>query len=354
TEADITTAARVLTGWVIDKNRVDPDTGILTGRPVLSRHDQDDKTFGSAFQNTTIIGATSEDDMYRELQDFVDMIFNQIETARSFVRKMYRFFVKDIIDSDVETDIIQPLADDLYNNDYDHILVLKKLLKSRHFYDVDDKNTTNEIIGGKIKSPLELFCTTVNLLNITNSKLSDLEYSFYREANRVILTNHFSEAGMSLNGPETVEGYPGYYDQTAGYSRAWFKTNILFQRYSYGTSFKRGKVRNTNRNFPYQMDIISWTENNLDDVADSGTPTVPQGAADAYHVVDSMLDYFIPERPVDSRYSYFLQALLGGLSPVNWYFSWREYLDTGETANVKVGLERLYDAIMASPEFQTF
>lgn len=353
TEADITTAAQVLTGWDIDYETSDPDTGIVTAKPNLSRHDQTDKTFSAAFQNTTILGATDEQDMHRELEDFISMVFNQQETARAYVRKMYRFFVKDIIDPEVETDIILPLADDLFNTDYQFIPVLKKLLKSVHFYDLDDAKADDEIIGSKIKSPFELFCTTINLLNLENSKKDDLEYHF-KDGRRAIAIDHFTAVGMDIKGPETVEGYPGYYDETAGFSRAWFTTNIVFQRFSYGTSFKRGRVRNEYRELPYKVDIVSWTVNNIDDGMGIGSPGAPRGPADAYHLVNEMMSFFLPEFPQGPRYNYFLQALLGGLSPTNWYFSWKEYLDTGEVDNIKVGLERLYDAVLASPEFQTF
>lgn len=353
TEADITTAAEVLTGWRRSNNTIDSETGIATGKPFYNRHDKNDKTFSAAFQNTTIVGATSEQDMYRELSDFVDMVFNQKETARAYVRKMYRFFVNDIIDSEIEADIIEPLADDLYNNDYQFIPVLKRLLKSLHFYDLDDSNSTDSIIGGKIKSPMELFCSSVNLLNVEHERKDDLTYYFSKDASFAIELDHFRKVGMDPRGPDTVEGYPGYYDQAQGYSRAWFKSNNVFERYTFGNSFKRGKVRNGNRYFPYKVDLIAWTSENIDG-PEIGTPAAPRGAADAYNLVNNMLDFFLCERPKGPRYQYFLQALLGGLSPINWYFSWKEYRDLGMIDNVQVGLERFYDAIMASPEYQTF
>jgi hypothetical protein len=40
----------------------------------------------------------------------VNLIFQQAETARFLVRKLYRWFVYYVIDAQVETDIIQPLA----------------------------------------------------------------------------------------------------------------------------------------------------------------------------------------------------------------------------------------------------
>jgi len=53
----------------------------------------------AAFQNTRIVGGT---DGLRELNDLVDMIFRQAETARFLCRKLYRWFVYYDIDPVVE------------------------------------------------------------------------------------------------------------------------------------------------------------------------------------------------------------------------------------------------------------
>jgi len=50
-----------------------------------------------------------------ELDDFVDMVFDQLETAKNYVRKMYRMFVRSEWGQDVEDDIITPLAQQLKN-----------------------------------------------------------------------------------------------------------------------------------------------------------------------------------------------------------------------------------------------
>ena len=108
TEADISTAARVLTGFRNSFSTMDTDTNVLRGTTNFNAHDTGNKTFSAAFGNTTITGANNANDMYRELNDFVDMVFDQLETARAYVRKMYRFFVLDKITTEIETDIIEP------------------------------------------------------------------------------------------------------------------------------------------------------------------------------------------------------------------------------------------------------
>jgi uncharacterized protein (DUF1800 family) len=350
TEADISLAARVLTGFKRNNTQVDTDTGIVRGAPSFSKHDKGDKTFGAAFQNTTIKGATSANDMFRELSDFINMIFVQDETARAFVRRMYLFFVSDIISPEVETDIIRPLAATLKANNYNHIIVLKQLLKSQHFYDADDANKTNEIIGGKIKSPNELLRQSLTLLNVTN-KSTDKKQLYYNDYTSIYA--HTAPIGLHPRGPATVEGYAGYY-KGPEFSKNWFLSNFLYQRLSFGKSFLRGKTFNTNNYFPYQVDVVKWVNANIDLPTSPGTPTAPIGAADAKRVVDFMLDYFLPERPTGDRYNYFMSGFLDGLSPINWYFEWKEYLDTKDTSDIKVPLERLLNSIFASLEFQTF
>ena len=169
TEYDIQQAARVLTGFK-DSNfdNKDPETGLATGYANYGNHDKGNKSFSAAFQNQTILGAVDAEDMFRELSDFVEMIFGQMETARAFVRRMYRFFVSDRLTTEVENDIITPLASQLYNDNYDLVNTLKTLLKSLHFYDEDDSSSTDEIIGGKIKSPLELYLSSLNLFDANN------------------------------------------------------------------------------------------------------------------------------------------------------------------------------------------
>jgi len=352
TEADISTAARVLTGLRNSNTTLDGETGVITGRAFSGNHDTANKTFSAAFGNTTITGASSASDMYRELDDFVTMVFDQQETARAYVRKMYRFFVLDNISAEVETDIIEPLATQLRNNGYQHEVVLKRLLKSEHFYDDDDNDSTNEIIGGKMKSPLEMFIVSTNLLDIQNTD-TDLENLFGSPRQHNIHNEHFRNVGYDFRGPNTVEGYPGFYD-APGYSKNWFSANYIYERFTYGISFRRGRRRNTSGYIPYQCDMVQWVENNVDDPNGPGTVPAPVGAADATKLVDDMLTYLLPEMPTGDRYDYFENKLLGGLSPINWYFSWVEYLNTNDDSNVRVGIESLYDAIMSSPEFQTF
>jgi len=79
------------------------------------------------------------------------MIFSQQATAKSYCRKLYRFYVKSEWNQEVEDDIISPLADLLIANNFNLIPVLETLLVSQHFYDEDTINNSDEIIGSIVK-----------------------------------------------------------------------------------------------------------------------------------------------------------------------------------------------------------
>lgn len=343
TETDIIEGARLLTGFKQSETRVDPTTGLPQGRAEYNQHDTDDKTFTAAFGNRTITGATNENDMFRELQDFVDMIFDQQETARAFMRRLYRFFVSDNISPEVESDIIEPLATQLRGDGYVITPTIKRLLKSEHFYDADDNDGSNEIIGAKIKSPLEIYAASVTIweANNLNTAANNSNYENIFKDDHRFLTDFMDEMGMSPEGPETVEGFAGYYKEP-GYSNNWFNTSTSYYRYAVGTSLRRGKVRDSNRDIPFQVNIVSFVDQNVPNPAD-GTALVTE-----------LVDHLFPDMPDQDRFNYFLNELLGGGSLNNWSTSWTDYKSNGDDSTVRVGLENLFNAIMQSAEFQTF
>ena len=88
------------------------------GEPTL--HDFGSKTFSEKFGGTTITpkGRTVKA-VYQEIEDFVDMVFAQPETARHLCRKLYRFFVYHQITEEVEREVILPLAETFQRKNYE-------------------------------------------------------------------------------------------------------------------------------------------------------------------------------------------------------------------------------------------
>jgi hypothetical protein len=341
TEDDIIQAARVLTGFNTQGfSNKDPETGLATGIANYNQHDPGNKTFSAAFDHQTIIGATDAQDMYRELQDFVTMIFNQRETARAYVRRLYHFFVSNRIGPDIEQTIIEPLANQLHAEDYHLENTLKTLLKSAHFYDEDDSSNTDEIIGGKIKSPLELALASINLFDANQMGVLNENPDHYNQTANWFLYRHLSYMGWQFY-PLSVEGYAGFF-KAPSYSKFWFDQATIAYRYRLPFSMIEGRSVKDNRVLPFQTDIVQYFQSAF------------QNMEYADEVVRQFLEVTLPEMPTGERYEYFRQKLLGDLSPINWMFDWRGYLESGNDESVRVALEALFEAVVGSPEFQTF
>ena len=352
TEADIVTAARVLTGWEKTWTRPlggneayrDSDTGITRGRPNFLEHDLDDKTFTSAFNNTTILAAVDEADMFRELDDFVEMIFAQPETAKNICRKLYRYFVHHNITEEIELDIITPLSQTLIGDDYDLEPTIKQLLFSQHFYDQGDGDTTDDVIGGIIKSPMENWIQAATFFNIQVpdpvTEGRDHYLKWYWESVALVL---HEGAGMTFFRPENVAGYPAYY-QAPGYDKNWFGGSTLITRYKLPEILLRGRrvlAEGDSRAVP--LDIVRFIQN-------SGVVSDPANGAE---IVDNLIGYLFAETPLTARRDYLLNELfLDDLSLINWQFEWQAYENTGNADNVKIPLERLFTALISSQEFQ--
>lgn len=361
TEADIGEASKVFTGFYAAKteeyrNNFDPDTGLTQGKARDSKHDNSDKTFSAAFGNAVIVGAVDEPDNYRELSDFVDLVFNQLETARAYCRRVYRYFVCDIIDAEIESDIIEPLAIELHANSYNLEITLKHLLKSLHFYDEDDSNNIDELIGSKLKSPLMLWMQAATYLDM-GSKLpaiTDVE-NFFDKIWITSVEQNLDDMGQTFY-PSTVEGHPGYF-KSPNFSRNWFDAATIASRYRMmesiltGQKIRGGSMLNSGDN-SFQADVPAlvaaiYTNQDAADmlliqILESTLVELPEG-------------YDVPG-DTTKRYNYFREGLLGGLSTINWMFEWQNAQagDPDAIASSKVALDRLFRVIMSSPEYQVF
>lgn len=350
TEDDIVQAARVFTGWRLRQQRdnYDPETNIPRGTTTLSRHDTGNKTFSSKFQNKVIPGATTAAAMYTELDTFVNMVFEHPETARNFVRRIYRYFVHTNITQEIELDIIEPLADLLRTSNYEILPVLRKLLKSQHFFDLDDSTNADEIIGGLIRSPLELSLQSISFFGVTipNPLTENVKhyFTFYGSA---VMDRMLLLANMNLFFPPDVAGYSAYH-QAPDYNRHWFNSTSIIARYKLPQMLLTGKRSiggSPTSSIGIKVDIVPWVRN-------SGITIDP---SNPFYLVRDLLDYMLPVEVDEERFLYFYdQIFLDGLPPEDWTYEWQNYLSTNNQTEVKIPLERLINHIMFSPEYQTF
>lgn len=349
TEDDIVEASKVLTGFRTRFNRdvVDDETGIPRGDAVFAQHSTGNKTFSSKFNNTVIQGATNAAGMWVELQAFVDMIFAQPETAKNLCRRLYRYFVSKSITAEIETDIIGPLANTLISNNFEIKPVLQQLLQSQHFFDADDADDTDEIVGGMLKSPLELNFHAMSFFGMPLPDPIANTSGYFQLFERGMMQRAFSTANFPLFFPSDVAGYPAYY-QAPDYSHHWFSSSTIITRYKLPAMLLSGTLTigtQTGQQLGTKLNIAPW-------VRDSGAISNP---FDSQVLVEDLLKYLLPEDVDTDRFNYFhIQVFLDNLPPADWTYEWENYLSTNDATEVTLALERLIKAILFSPEYQTF
>jgi uncharacterized protein (DUF1800 family) len=355
TEQDVTEAARLLTGFRLNNSwdnplYWDPLTGLPQARLDASKHDDTDKVFSHRFQDQIILGQGTEAGMLIELQQFVDMIFAQDATAVAIVRRLYRFFVRYEISQEIEADIIQPLANTLRTQNYVLIPVLKQLLKSVHFYDEDDADSTDEVIGALIKSPLEIQLGMMRYfqLPIPEPEL-DLFHAYVTFYNFGVQKLQ-SEACFDLFAPPEVAGYQPIY-QAPEYNRLWISAKSIPARYAIADELLDGPAH-------LQLDVMGFISdptyiNDFQGMDILGNPGPHPGARIPLHLLQQLLPYLLPEDLPPDRLDYFYtEVLLDNLPEEDWLYEWDDYVSSGDDTNVKPVIKRLIRAIVQSPEYQ--
>lgn len=349
TEEDIAQAARVFTGFRARsyRDQIDPETGIPRGRAVISDHDTGDKAFSERFQHRIIPGAKTAEGMWLELQTFVDMVFDQEATATTFCRRLYRWFVGKKLTPEIEQDVIAPLADRLRTGNYEVKPVLEMLLQSRHFFDADDQNSTDEIVGSLIRSPLDMALQTLSFFDVplANPK-ENPKLLYHLQMSIGVGDGLLSDAGFPLFDPADVAGYPAYYQEPV-FSREWFNTRTIIPRYKFPSKLLSGKVNygpNPEILLHFRLDIAAWARQSK----------VLSNPADPTALVQDLLRYLFPEPVASDRLDYFCQEVfLNHLPPADWTYEWEYFITSGNDSAVKIPLEKLIHAVMYAPEFQT-
>ena len=354
-ESDISVAAELLTGFTTYGRRntsvADPDTGILAGRAIPSRHTPGDKQFSNKFSgdnkveglaNPTVAG------MKNELDQFIDMVFNQFATAENYARKMYKFYVSNNVDEVCVT----ALANDLVSNGFKHMQTIKKLLKSDHFY---SRCSTDYGGGDILKSPFELLAEGMsffgtNLPEITDpTDLLQIERHFRRFGSIYMFNDIGENGGMKLFGPPSVAGYPAYYQEPL-FDRNWYNPGTITTRY--GIAEKLVKFYS---NIYTNIDTLAYTlflheQRNIE-------------VSNANLLLDEIVDYLLPQELTAARRTILLNIFLFDEAPQNWYQEWTLYyggtlLDgtvvsgSGIDTGVRPHLDALVIAALASQEYQ--
>ena len=355
---DIPEVARILTGWRFDKSdrpsmplNGTANGNLPTGYALPDEHDFDAKQLSEYFDNYQIddwdpTGKSESDkkaQMESELRGLIDKILEQDETAKYICRKLYRFFVSRNISEEIEDDIIVPLAATFRTN-YNLTEVITQLLKSKHFYDADDTNSSDEIIGGLIKSPLELLLQTITLLNfpvpdpITNG---ELHYRVFYE--NTIIKKFLDISAQPIFGDVNTPpaGFPAHYS-SPNFDKSWFNSSTIIPRYNI-------------------CKIVFFKGNFGFNPGDFIKEVVPN-PSDPEEIVDVLTDMLFPETPSQERKQYFIDTFLfdggsllqqGDEKYYYWNSLWSDYLGGKKENTVHGILESLIEALIWSQEYQT-
>lgn len=226
TEDDIKAAAKILTGW---RYRTSDWSSYFN----QNLHDTSDKQFSKFFSNTVIKGKTGAAGA-DETDELIDMIFQKQEAAKFIVRKLYRYFFYYDIDTQLEYDIIIPLAQELVFNGWEIKPIVEKLLKSQHFFDMMSQDCF-------IRTPIDFVVGTFRTFDIQIPSTFDA-YKIGRVHN--YLRYYMGLLGCEPGLPPNVAGWPAFYQEPDFYQK-WINSTTMPRRMQFmdmmlGSGFSAG------------------------------------------------------------------------------------------------------------------
>lgn len=292
TEQDVAAAAKVFTGFKVFGFRSDTAAQV-TSQFVPTLHDNAAKTLSYHFNNQVIVANGAQEHL-----NFIDVIFNQPETAKHLCRKLYRYFVNFDITSTVEDSIIQDMAQTLITNNFEILPVLQELFGSEHFYDIS-------VRGAVIKTPLEVI---FNMLNCSNSVVN---FDLQTTAQMYLYMYSFADQmGQEYGAPPSVAGWTAYY-QAPAYYKLWINSTYLKKRFDMALLMTANGLTINAQNF--SLNFLGFL-NGL-----STPDSAPQ-------VIEDICLVFLP-KDIDPADKLYLKNLLtGGLPDFEWTLQYNEYL----------------------------
>lgn len=324
TEDDVVQMAKVLTGWRV-KGLAQADALI----PVFSNfnHTKGDKTLSHRFGNA-IISENGED----EYKDLIDKIFEQDECSRFIMRQLYIWFVNSEITTDIETNIIEPLAKITRENNYDIVPALKVLFASDHFFE----NTFC-----MIKSPVDL------LFSVTKSLSVELPNATTKEEYDYALVLYLACADLNqaiFNHPD-VAGWKAYYQEPLFY-KSWINSYLLPKRLDFCRILVTGGdlvIDNRKYAVPPLVPVLKIAS----EITNAVDPNVLISA-----LADKMFNYAITQEQVDAL----KDILIPGLPDFEWTVEYGDYLanpsDTALAFSVDKKLRDVIAVMVQMSEFQ--
>ncbi len=318
TEQDVLALAKALTGWTIYTR--DDKYPYADFKPNL--HDASVKQLSNRFGNQTIPNLGN-----LEYQKVIDILFSKREAATFVCRKLYRYFVYYKVDSAIESDIVNGLADILIANNFIISSVLNALLKSSLFY-------SDEALGAMIRPPYEFIFNTLKTMKYTPPTDLEEKYNaflyFYRG------TTGMQQVYFDL---PSVAGWTPYY-QVPSYHEIWVNSVTLPLRNTFTKSLanKTLKIRNipgfAGLNLPVYVSSFSHPEI-------------------ASQLVDDVVAHLLPQPIYQNQKDYLKAKLLGPNTEAQWTNAWNKYKSdpVNEQTKIEAKLKPLFEAVLSMPEY---
>ncbi|MFK7981943.1 MAG: DUF1800 family protein [Saprospiraceae bacterium] len=317
TEQDVAELARALTGWrFYTNNDRDPSDSVF----LPNRHDTGAKQLSHRFDNVVITDGGAE-----EYKTVIDIIFQKAEVARFISRKIYAWFLHSTIDSEVETHIIEPMAQLLIANNYEIQPTVAALVTSEHFYDQSFR-------GCMVNHPADFYFKLVNTFGVEMP--ADPIEQYYKF---LIFNNNMKNMEMAMFYAPTVAGWKAFY-QAPQYSKIWISSVTLPLRQNYSDRFVRGF---NSRQLRTEIDVINF-------VAQLDNPTDPNDMI-------SELATFLFSQPITEAQLIALKRVIlpAGFEDYNWTEEYSNFIGGDESLRnlIEDKLKALIKTMLRMPEF---
>ncbi len=340
TEHDILEIAKVLTGWVTPQNAqtdannvvsVLPDVkfNVNPRRPTQPAdfHDTSTKTLSNRFNFATI-----KNNNENEYKDLIEIIFKKREAASFICRKLYRYFVYYKVDSNIENEIVESMADILISNNFKIESVLRALLTSEHFYSI-------EAYGALIKNPYDWFFSIAKGMKMQVPADIKISYPLMLTVYRSLTSQN--QAYFDL---PSVAGWPAYYQEPA-FHEIWINSITYPLRYGLGQNL-------INKRFGFRLNgqgqLIYGAE-----VTDYAAGFDDPG--NATKLVEDIVSHLLPQPILQSQLDYLKSRLLGPMTETQWTTAWTNYIKDPSNTQAKTAVENrlrpFLVALTTMPEF---
>ncbi len=358
TEDDVKAAARVFTGWTLlnRENNVNINPKTIFNK---TNHDTSPKQFSAFYNNKVIINDTSITDpapfatieerrAYEEINQLIEMIFSTEEVSKYICRRLWNFFVYYDITPEIETEVIEPLAELFrqHNDDPDQMkYVVKALLGSEYFFKSEHR-------GCMIKSAIDFNVGMVRTLEFPFPDAAKLEAQYYMWS---LIRTYNTNAGQDVNDPPNVAGWPAYY-QLPSFYELWVDTSTYPARKGAYEAISKSSF-SLNKNSTYggaSSPSYGFTTkfNFVDFVKKFDNPSDPNALID--EAVEIMLGAPVSQKVKDQLKTNYL--LLGQATDYYWTDAWEVYIANPNTSDpegkrVPTMLQDLFNYLMSSAEY---